>query len=199
MSDIEYNKKLRDFEKARAVETCKQFSEYLKNNDIEGFLDIVNYTYGKSLTGVCSQFLVESGIDIFKYMNDIPLGTFFERTLSSVIIPSNIKNIGPRAFFDTDIEDILIPGNIKIIGHHAFSDCDYLSVIEIEQGVEKICDGAFTHVGDYTNKDVEIYLPDSITDMHFQTFVGTNIIVYCHKYSYAEQWCKENDAIYKVI
>lgn len=78
MNDIEYNEKLRDFEKAQAVEVCKQYSEYLKNNDIEGFLDIVNYTYGKSPTSICVQFLVENGIDIFKYMNDIPLGTFFQ-------------------------------------------------------------------------------------------------------------------------
>lgn len=68
----------------------------------------------------------------------IDCGAFqFCEKLAKVKFDSNSKleKIGKNAFTNTAIESILIPSNVSDIGHDAFSRCKHLFMIEIGQNL----------------------------------------------------------------
>ena len=63
--------------------------------------------------------------------------------LSTVILPSDLKEIGDSAFADCGFESITIPDSVTRIGECAFDDCDNLKSIYIPSGVKTIDNSAF--------------------------------------------------------
>lgn len=129
----------------------------------------------------------------------IGIGAFGDMTsLTEINIPEAVKEIGDAAFFDCiSLTDIIIPGSVKRIGMYAFSGCKDLRRVKICEGVLEIGAGAF-------NRDTqlkEIELPKSLRRLlskEYRSFTVDALdscgafTVYCHKGSYAEEYCKAN-------
>ena len=62
--------------------------------------------------------------------------SFFEcRQLTSVVLPSSLKEIGAGAFYRcTSLESIIIPGSVDSIGNRAFSLCNGLDELTFQHG-----------------------------------------------------------------
>lgn len=137
--------KLTDDEK----QTITNGKQYLKNNDIAGFC---KHTQNHML-GRIMQFLMENGVDIFNYIESIPVGMFNGAEFDTITIPDHITKIGNRAFYNcTNLTSVNIGDSVSTIGDKAFSDCPKLRQVFLPNSVrilgEKIFDG---------NDDVIIY------------------------------------------
>lgn len=80
--------------------------------------------------------------------------------LASVSIP-NIKYIGEQAFgFDPLLTFVELPSSLKYIGWGAFTRCTSLQKVILNNGLEEICENAFS----YTAIE-EITIPETVTKM----------------------------------
>lgn len=71
--------------------------------------------------------------------------TFKGQTITSVVIPEGVTEIGPWVFKDcTDLVDIQLPSTLQKIGVGAFQNCSSLQSIVIPTGVFCIEDSAFS-------------------------------------------------------
>lgn len=89
------------------------------------------------------------------------------QNITSVKIPSSVKEIGTAAFAGTNIKEVVIPGSIKRIPSNAFEQCKKLAYVTFEDGIETIGSCAFSGC-DLTSID----LPTSITKIEAGAFRG---------------------------
>lgn len=83
---------------------------------------------------------------------------FYGSSLSSVVIPPNVMEIGESAFEATQLSGtVIVPGNVKIVNRYAFGSCYNIRRLIFEEGVEEIMNGAASGMIDY------ISLPSTIT------------------------------------
>ncbi len=83
---------------------------------------------------------------------------FYGSSLSSVIIPPNVMEIGESAFGATQLSGtVIVPGNVKLVNRNAFGSCYNIRRLIFEEGVEEIMNGAISGMLDY------ISLPSTIT------------------------------------
>lgn len=81
---------------------------------------------GKSyIVSGLSDFLVSKELVIPKEYNGLPITkikdyAFANKDIPSIVIPSNIIEIGKRAFMDAGIDNIYIENGLKVIGELAF-------------------------------------------------------------------------------
>lgn len=92
---------------------------------------------------------------------------YFCDSLSEIVIPSSVTNIGYRAFSSCrSLSEIVIPYSVTSIGDSAFLCCDSLSEIVIPSSVTSIGDNAF--YGCYSLS--EIVIPFSVTSIGDSAF-----------------------------
>ena len=66
--------------------------------------------------------------------------------LTSVVIPSSVKAIGPYAFSGcTKLESVALHDTVRYIGHEAFFDCFMLTDITLPKSITYIGSNAFGH------------------------------------------------------
>nr|DAI32355.1 MAG TPA: leucine rich repeat protein [Caudoviricetes sp.] len=92
---------------------------------------------------------------------------FFEcRSLTSVVMPSNITRIGYDAFKGClSLTSITIPDSVTDIGNSAFMGCDSLTSITIPSGVTSIEDHTFSCCG-----LMSVVIPDSVIGIGVDAF-----------------------------
>ena len=78
-----------------------------------------------------------------------------------------LEKIGDSAFNDTKITSITIPSSVKEIGNGAFSSCYDLSQVALNEGLEKIGDSAFNDT-----KITSITIPSSVKEIGNNAFAG---------------------------
>lgn len=84
---------------------------------------------------------------------------------STLIIPEGVKRIGYHTFWGCEsLDEVVIPGSVKEIEKEAFYWCS-VKVLTISEGVEKICDSAFT-----INVIKELVIPGSVKEIGFDAF-----------------------------
>lgn len=89
---------------------------------------------------------IESGV------KSIPAGQYAGQSITDIIFPPSLEEIGERAFAGcTELERLWIPGTVKRIGSEAFWGCGKLRRVFLPDSVESIGHDAF----DY--RDCEIF------------------------------------------
>ena len=89
------------------------------------------------------------------------------RSLSEIVIPSSVTNIGDNVFSGCDsLSEIVIPSSVTSIGKGAFSSCNSLSEIVISSSVTSIGDWAFYGCRSLS----EIVIPSSVTSIGDRAF-----------------------------
>lgn len=118
------------------------------DDDGDGELSLDEASAVKNLGGVfrCNQNITSfDELQFFTGLSSIEAYAFYESTIKSVVIPSNVISIGNNAFQYSSIgPSLLIPGNVKEISMLAFANCKYLRRIVLGEGVESIGYNAFT-------------------------------------------------------
>ena len=80
-------------------------------------------------------------------------------------IPQDIKKIGIGAFSETKISSITIPSSVKEIENRAFENCSNLSKITLNEGLEKIGWNSFERT-----KISSITIPSSVKEINNRAF-----------------------------
>ncbi|MBQ4199147.1 MAG: leucine-rich repeat protein [Kiritimatiellae bacterium] len=102
-------------------------------------------------------------------VTSIGRGAFAGTDLSSVELPSGLKNIAPETFNNCDyLVDVSIPGSVTNIGDNAFANCDRLERVVIPDGVARIGEFAFAD-----SSIAEVVIPPSVVTVERQAFVRT--------------------------
>ncbi len=83
-----------------------------------------------------------------------------------IIIPENVKHIGPAAFAkNNNLESVVIPNTVADIGEEAFSGCSNLKELVMAEGVRSISDRAFK------NSALSVVsIPDSVQSIGLSAF-----------------------------
>jgi tetratricopeptide (TPR) repeat protein len=90
---------------------------------------------------------------------------FYNKNLTSVIIPSGVIYIGEGAFADNKISDVIIPPSVKNIHKIAFKG-NQITDLHIPYGVTHIYAGAFMN-----NKLNTVIIPNSIIGIGYEVFM----------------------------
>ena len=91
------------------------------------------------------------------------------RSLTSLVIPDSVTNIGDYAFSGCrSLTDIVIPDSVTNIGDYAFWNCRSLTNIVIPNSVTSIGDNAFEYCFSLSN----LIIPDGVTSIGDGAFVG---------------------------
>ena len=100
------------------------------------------------------------------------------RSLTSLVIPDSVTNIGDYAFWNCrSLTNIVIPNSVTSIGDNAFEYCFSLSNLIIPDGVTSIGDGAFVGCTSLSS----VVIPDSVSSIGNNAFWGceslTDIVI----------------------
>ena len=100
------------------------------------------------------------------------------RSLTSLVIPDSVTNIGDYAFSGCrSLTNIVIPNSVTSIGDNAFEYCFSLSNLIIPDGVTSIGDGAFVGCTSLSS----VVIPDSVSCIGNNAFWGceslTDIVI----------------------
>ena len=100
------------------------------------------------------------------------------RSLTSLVIPDSVTNIGDYAFSGcSSLSSVVIPDRVTSIGDCAFENCSSLTDIVIPDGVTSIGDCAFEGCRSLT----DIVIPDGVTSIGDCAFEGcrslTDIVI----------------------
>ena len=102
---------------------------------------------------------------------------FNEGTITEVILPEDLEEIGANAFCQTRITSIKLPNKLKVIGEAAFANCKQLQGIEIPASVTDIRGRCFNGCGALISDGVVIKALSSSTlveDPEQAWFYATN-------------------------
>ena len=119
---------------------------------LNSWADITNafFSYGMD-RGELTSVVIPSNV------TNIGYSTFYGCTgLTSIDIPNSVTSIGEKAFYGCrSLTNIVIPDSVTSIDGLAFQDCTSLTNITIPSGVTSIGDGAFGYCGSLTNITID--------------------------------------------
>lgn len=158
---IEFAEKLNSDEKNKGFNLLKDHPslvDYLKENNLNEFYTYLSHALlHPSNTGLLTQLLIESGIDIFNYLDYVPVFCFFNTSIKEFEVPINIKHIKYKAFAESMLERIIFPENCELldIGNEAFKGSELTGIIELPKSVRYVESSAF-NITDISG----LFLPD---------------------------------------
>ncbi len=152
------------------------------------YSDITSITIPKTVTAIGEEAFYYAALTKVTFAENIEIDSIDEKVfygcyeLTSIVIPSSVKNIGKNAFgncssmttitfaencqvenidsnafrYCSALELIVIPSSVKTIGNNAFEDCSKLTTVTFAENcqIEKISDYAFR--GCSTLESIEI-------------------------------------------
>ena len=119
----------------------------IDNNNFKEVYNILS-SFPSEVVANFNLFMLDSGIDILKYLDHVPAGFLFAQRdeyskIGDVIIPSHIKHIDQSAYEHSNIESVKLEGKIDRIGYRAFFNCENLTHVDLSAGVNIIESQAF--------------------------------------------------------
>lgn len=92
--------------------------------------------------------------------------------LATVILPSNITEIGKYAFYGSGLQTIELPSTLKVIGNNAFGNCSqFAGILELPDGLITIDSNAFNK----TPISGDLVIPDSVETIGQNAFMNCGI------------------------
>lgn len=122
---------------------------YIRNQDLTSLYDSCQFMYISELT----KKLYECGVNPLEYLTVIPI-TYAQNIVlpeTTIIIPSNIIRIEPRAFINSTVHEVVFEEGCEIIGGSVFARC-LLERVVLPKSLKKLGQNAFN--GIYRNVDV---------------------------------------------
>ncbi len=94
------------------------------------------------------------------------------QTLTSIIIPDTVRNIGYSAFRECSaLESIIIPDTVTSIGNYIFASCENLKSVKLPTKIKTIPEGAFYNCSVLE----EVIAPEGITTIGYAAFSATGL------------------------
>ena len=145
---------------AKAVAQSQDFT-YKPNN---GTITITGYNGTNRAVSIPSQIndLPVTSIGTYAFSND--------SSLTNVIIPNTVANIGDGAFDYTGLTSVTIPDSVVSLGNFAFRNCVGLTNITLGNGITNIPDFEF----DDCISLPSISIPNSVARIGQHSFYGCN-------------------------
>ena len=94
---------------------------------------------------------------------------FYNKGLTSVIIPNSVTTISPYAFSNNQFTSVVIPSSVTVISDHAFMDNQLTSVV-IPSDVTTINISAFEN-----NQLTSVVIPSSVTTINNDAFYNNRL------------------------
>lgn len=102
-------------------------------------------------------------------VKEIANNVFKESNITEIVLNEGLETIGDACFLDSKIKEINFPSSLKHIGKAAFQDCNMLEKVDLSQTeIQIICESAFIDSG-----LKEIILPSNLKEIASQAFYGT--------------------------
>lgn len=102
-------------------------------------------------------------------VKEIANNVFKESNITEIILNEGLETIGDACFLNSKIKEINFPSSLKHIGKAAFQDCNMLEKVDLSQTeIQIICESAFIDSG-----LKEIILPSNLKEIASQAFYGT--------------------------
>lgn len=107
----------------------------------------------------------------------IASGAFIGTSLTKVIIPNSVEQMGDAVFCDCyDLESVTIPNSVKEIGLALFQNCSSLTNVTLSESLKTLT-STFDHCSSLNN----VTVPNSVTEIGMSVFYGctslTNITI----------------------
>ena len=148
------------------------------STDIDTFLQGADNAAARDSLGVISYPYTtdfQSGTEQTRNLTSITSsdGYYFNSSLTSVYVGSNVTSIGSAAFgYCSGLTSATIGNSVTSIGFYAFSSCTRLASINIPDSVTSIGISAFAHCIDLTSATIG----NSVTSIGDGAFNGSSIL-----------------------
>lgn len=156
---IKFAEKLNSDGKNKCVNFLKDHQplvDYLKENNLNALYTYLSHEiltpsnillWGPSNIGLLTQLLIESGIDIFNYLDYIPAFCFYNTSIIEFEVPINAKHIKYKAFCKSALEKIIFPENCELldIQEEAFKGSELTGIIELPKSMSYVESSAFNN------------------------------------------------------
>lgn len=113
-----------------------------------------------------SYYVYEDGV-LYNKDKTVLIGAIDEN-ITSVNIPGTVERISAHAFSNTALTTVTIPSSVKEIGTGAFISCKALGSVTIENGLETVGEFAFAFCESLTQLD----FPESVKSTAYGSFRG---------------------------
>ena len=94
-------------------------------------------------------------------------------SLHEIKLPEGLATIGSSAFAYAALDKVSMPSTVRTIKGNAFANCENLSTFTVNEGVTAISD--YSSIWEGCDNLFVLYLPSTITSLHYNTIGGTNI------------------------
>ena len=94
-------------------------------------------------------------------------------SLHEIKLPEGLATIGSSAFAYAALDKVSMPSTVRTIKGRAFANCDNLSTFTVNEGVTAISD--YSSIWGGCDNLFVLYLPSTITSLHYNTIGSTNI------------------------
>ena len=158
---------------SRAFNGCTGIKKIIIPRNVE-YIGELAFVRCDNLESICvdyrnSKFTSKDGVLFDKSMKT--LIAYPNAKKDSYAIPNGVTSILHGAFACSSITDVMIPSSVMNIGDEAFQSCKSLSKVTIEKGVTTIGSYAFAFCDNLKN----INLPNSIITIKEHAFHGCNL------------------------
>lgn len=110
-----------------------------------------------------AQFLMgDVGYPLLDNMTKLPDYFLYKTTLTSITIPSNIKEVGKNAFSYSELQQVVFEDNgVEKIGQKAFENCYQLTTVQLPAGLTAIPKECFSQCASLK----KVILPTSVVQI----------------------------------
>ncbi len=145
---------------------CTESSHDQTDYGYDNFSEKTLYVAGQKVT----KLVVPFGV------TQIKAHTFEGMPIEELEFSEILTAIGDGAFNGCALKTLDIPAAIVSVGEYAFSRNAALRSLTLNEGLEVLGDGAFSHCTSFVNGEgARVYLPESVTDLGYDLFDGSNL------------------------